>query len=233
MSLGSGARRSLLAGVAVCVLVACSNSDDVPAPPVAGAGDIETSPPIEPSPSESESEPDDETGAQPIGDDEPLYAPLPELTPDPDNDIPDELEQMILDAFAEAYVAEHEAYAAAEVDEEALRKTHFGDGFASVIGAVDYLQGRESRELTPDAEVIDVSFTDFAGGVAILRECVRFGPRSGLYEIHGSGRLEGPPLDSIARDRMIELVRWDGEEQPSMRVTQIGFADPENCGAGS
>jgi len=223
----SGVR--LLACSAVALLVAsCSGGD----PAQVEASQASPEPTIQPQataePTEEPSEPEPEPEPT-IGDDEPLYAPLPELTPDPDNDIPDDIEQLILDAFAEAYENEMSMYAAAAVDEDALRATHFGEGYNSVLRAVEYIVGEAGRELTPDATVTSVDVVDFDGGSAVLRECVEFGPRSGLYAASDMQMLKPVVSDRLARDRLVELAQWTGDQEASYRVTQIGFAAPEEC----
>ena len=214
------------------LLVSCSASDDDGLePPVADAEEIDTSPAIESEPPESEpGDPSDGDGdAQPIGDDEPLYAPLPELTPDPGNDIPDELERDVFAAYADAYEVAFEAYARGEADEERLAATHFDEALTSVQETVSSLADRGAVERSPDTTIDRVWITEAVGWIAIVRECYTTGPLTGQYDADSMELIHAAPSGQFAQDSMIEMVRLDGEDVPQFRVTQIAAAGTEQC----
>ena len=227
--------RSALAGLVACgLLVACNGSPDEEgglAPPVEDAEGIDTSAAVEPEPSESE--PDDATeesdGTEPIGDDEPLYAPLPELTPDPDNDIPDDFEQEVLEAYQFAYHTEFEMYATGSLDEERLLETHALEAFAAVANSVMALAEAGIIERSPDTTIDDVSIVEADAHSALVRECVTIGPRTGDYDQTTSEPVALLEPGPQAREVRIRYVGLEGEEEPRLRVTDVSFTDGEGC----
>jgi len=227
--------RSALAGLVACgLLVACNGSPDEEgglAPPVEDAEGIDTSAAVEPEPSESE--PDDATeesdGTEPIGDDEPLYAPLPELTPDPDNDIPDELELAFLEAAAEAIANEFRMFADAEIDEDLLALRHAREAEELVRSSVDQLQEMGAVERSADAKVLRLFVRESAAGGAVVRECLQPGEGSGIYDAESGQLVEQSPQNIMARDRFVEYVERPGDKAPTPRVLRIDFVDAEGC----
>ncbi|WP_130649195.1 hypothetical protein [Egicoccus halophilus] len=180
----------------------------------------------------AEPDPGDEADPNPdpvIEEGEPLYAPLPELKPDPDNDIHDELELELLTAAARAYTAEQDSYTSGHVDEEVLSLTHVGEAYEDVVGTVAHLRESGGRELSPDSEVLRMYVRDFNGGSAVVRECVRTGPRTGLYEQSSLDLIESAGVRFMARERLVELVRLEEDKPLQYRVTEIGLAEVENC----
>ncbi|MFA9430992.1 hypothetical protein [Egicoccus sp. AB-alg2] len=225
-----------MAGIATCgLLLACSGAadeDGLDAPLAEAEEPLETSPANEAEPEpEATEEPVDEPAddAPAIGEDEPLYAPLPELTPDPDNDIPDELEQLILDAYANAYDVEYTAYATGESTDRELQDSHFGTALDSVRETIDSLASRAVVERSPDTSVDRVWITQFEGGAAVVRECFTTGPRTGQYAADSLEMTYRAPEGTFAQDRLIEFVQLDDEDEPRLRVTQMSPAGTDEC----
>ncbi|MFA9446788.1 hypothetical protein [Egicoccus sp. AB-alg6-2] len=227
---GRGSTTATLVALAVMMVGCSGGGDDTIEASVATPEPIEERTPSEPpeaDPSEAEEEAD--PSPPPIGDDEPLYAPLPELTPDPDNDIPDDLEQLILDAYADAYNNEFTAYSTGELDEEALRRTHAFQAFDDVAVTVEEMQASGVVERSGDSAVSRVFVRDFQGGSAVLRECFTIGPATGDYDRTSGELVTAAEQGEFARDWLLELVQLPQEENGSYRVVDAARAETTGC----
>ncbi|HSK24477.1 MAG TPA: hypothetical protein VK906_14925, partial [Egicoccus sp.] len=107
--------------------------------------------------------------------------------------------------------------------------THFGAAEELVATSIRDLNAQGLVELSPDSEIVRLWVRDAQGGAAITRECFINGPRSGLYDAATRELRTQSPQGLFARERMIELVRREGEDEPRLRVTDIMESDTEGC----
>lgn len=85
-----------------------------------------------------------------IRDDDPLFAPLPPLRPDADNDIPDDEESDYLEFIAEVLHTEAQLFATGESDPDLLQRTHVDQAYDKVVARAAVLAEDGVIERLPD-----------------------------------------------------------------------------------
>lgn len=208
------------------LLTACGGGDD-------GALDLEpedettapdgTAPTTSAVPSEPE-EPD------PTGAAEELHPPLPALEPDPSSDVPVEDQRTYLELHAQVYAETQRVLQDPHLGPDGLERVLAGPALEDMVATVARFRddGLESR--MPDTEIAWVRVAEASGGPAVVHECRRYGPNSGLYDAR-TGDLVEPEEE---RDFVLE-VRYDqllvDESSGTYAVEVRGFEPDQGCDA--
>ncbi|WP_052666191.1 hypothetical protein [Nitriliruptor alkaliphilus] len=215
----------MIVSVAVLAVTAtaCTGDDDgaLVLDDDGSAAPVETEPPVEVT--------DDPEPPPPDDDEEPLYPPLPPLEPDPDSDIPVELQEAALELHAGTYEVTQLALRTGEFDEAELSDHLAGDLLDSFVASLrSRSEGHVS--LSPDTQVRWVRVVEAGTGPIVIQECRVIGPETGLYSADGERLSDAREEPEAFIFQTTYTLLEVGEDEFDYRAVEAGSAeDTELC----